>query len=44
MHEAEESPLLEAAVREWPAKIQEAGKCFKDAVVIRELCGKAVVL
>jgi hypothetical protein len=31
--EAEESPLLEAAAREWPVKTQQAGKCLVGAVV-----------
>jgi hypothetical protein len=34
VHEAEESPLLEAVAREWLEKTQQAGKGLVGAVVI----------
>jgi hypothetical protein len=37
VHEAEESPLLEAVARERLANAQEAGKGLADAVVVCEL-------
>jgi hypothetical protein len=42
--EAEESPLLEAAAREWQVKTQQARKGLADAVVIFELWRLAVAL
>jgi hypothetical protein len=37
VHEAEESALLEAVVREWLVKTQQAGKGLAGGVVICEL-------
>jgi hypothetical protein len=44
VREAEESPLLEAVVRERLVKIEQAGKGLAGAVVICELWRLAVAL
>jgi hypothetical protein len=44
VHEAEESPLLEALAREWLVKAQWAGKYLAGAMVICELWRLAVLL
>jgi hypothetical protein len=44
VHEAEESPLLEAAARELLMKTQQAGKGLADAVVICEVWRLAIAL
>jgi hypothetical protein len=44
VHEAEESPLLEAAAREWLVKTQQAVKGLARAMVICELWRLAVAL
>jgi hypothetical protein len=43
VHEAEESPLLEAIAREHLVKTKQAGKDLRCAVVICELWGLAMV-
>jgi hypothetical protein len=43
VHEAEESPLLEAVAREQLVKTQQAGKDLRCAVVICELWRLALV-
>jgi hypothetical protein len=42
--DAEESPLLEAVIRDRLAKTQKAGKGLESAVVICELCKLAMAL
>jgi hypothetical protein len=44
VHEAEESPLLEAIAREWLVKTQQAGEGSAGAVMICELWRLAVAL
>jgi hypothetical protein len=44
VHEAEESPLLEAIARERLMKTQQAGRSIAGAVVICELWRLVVVL
>jgi hypothetical protein len=42
VHEAEESPLLEAVARERLVKTQQTGKGLAGAMVICELCGAVI--
>jgi hypothetical protein len=44
VHEAEESPLLQAVAREWLVNTQQAGKGLADAAVICELFRLVVAL